>query len=73
MILDVDMFHTSIMFQIVSEGDSALVVTIDDVLIADVIADFVEKAEEPDVLLKCMEKNYVFGFHAGEGDCHLLL
>jgi len=48
MILDVDVFSPSVMLGIVCEGDSALVVAVDEVLMVDVVADFSEKVEEPD-------------------------
>ena len=48
MILDVDMLRTSVMLVIVCEGDSALVVAVDEILMVDVVADFSEKAEETD-------------------------
>src|SRR5579859_6704956 len=72
-VLDVNMLCTCMVFQIVCEGDSTLIVTIDDVLIADLISDFSEEAEEPDLLLECMEESHVFRFWAGEGDHRLLL
>ena len=40
------------MFRIVSKGDSALVVAVDDVLAVNIVADFVEEGEEPDLLLE---------------------
>ena len=62
------MFCTCMVLEIVRKGDGALVVTVDDVLIVDVIADFFEKVEEPDLLLEGMEECHVFRFGAGEGD-----
>ena len=47
MILDIDVLCTSMVFRIVCECDSALIVGVDDVLIVDVIVDFSEKMEEP--------------------------
>ena len=49
--LNVDMLGSSVVFRTVSECDSALVVCVDNVLVADVVANFIEKAEEPDLLL----------------------
>ena len=68
MILNVDMLGTSVVFRIVCECDGALIVGVDDVLIADVVADFFEKAEEPDLLLKGMWNCHVFRFGCGECD-----
>src|SRR5579859_2721688 len=72
-VLDVDMFCTSVVLRIVCEGDCALIVAVDDVLIADVVADFSEKAEEPDLLLECVKNGHVFRFRTGESDRALLL
>src|SRR5579859_374655 len=72
-VLDVDMFRTSVVLRIVCEGDCALIVAINDVLIADAVTDFAEKAEEPDLLLECVEESHVFRFRSGEGDRALLL
>ena len=44
MILDVDVLGTSMMLGIVCEGDSALVVAVDEILVVDLVADFSEKA-----------------------------
>src|SRR5579859_7005709 len=59
-ILNVDVLCTCMMFQIVSKGDSALIVTVDDILVADVVAYFLEEAEEPDWLLECVEESHIF-------------
>jgi len=48
------------MLGIVCEGDSALVVAVDEILVVDVVADFSEKAEEPDLLLEGVEDSHVF-------------
>src|SRR5579859_6791305 len=72
-VLDVNMLCMGMMLGIVCEGDGALIVAIDDVLITNVVAGFFEKAEEPDLLLECVKKCHVFRFGAGEGDCCLLL
>src|SRR5579859_6212753 len=63
-VLDVDMFRTSVVLRIMCEGDCALIVAVNDVLIADVVTDFSEKAEEPDLLLECMEESHVFRFRS---------
>ena len=60
-------------FGIVCEGDSALIVAVDDILVADVGDDFLEEAVEPDELLESMEESHVFRFRAGESDRALLL
>ena len=60
-------------FGIVCKGDSALIVAIDEILIADIVADFFEEAVEPDELLESVEESHVFRFCAGEGDRALLL
>src|SRR5271154_4514037 len=73
MILDVDVLGTSMMLGIVCEGDSALVVAVDEILIIDVVADLSEKAEEPDLLLEGVEDSHVFRLGGGEGDCGLFL
>src|SRR5271170_3222223 len=67
-VLDVDMLCTSVVFRVVRQCDCTLVVAIDEILIADIVADFSEEAEEPDLLLEGMEDGHVLGFHAGEGD-----
>src|SRR5271170_4864299 len=68
-ILDVDMFCTSVpVFRVVRQRDGTLVVAIDEILIADIVADFSKEAEEPDLLLEGMEDGHVLGFRAGEGD-----
>ena len=51
MILDVDMFGLSMVFRIVGKCDGALIVTVDDVLIVDVVANFFEEVEEPDLIV----------------------
>ena len=61
------------MFRIVSKGDGALVIAIDDVLVVDIVADFLEEAMEPDELFEGVEKGHVFRFRTGEGDRALLL
>ena len=66
------MLCTCMIFQIVSKGDSTLIVTLDDILVANVVANFLEEAMEPDDLLESME-SHVFQFRAGEGDRALLL
>ena len=73
MVLDVDMFCSCMVFGIVCEGDGALIVAVDGVLIADVVSDFFEEAVEPDELLESVEESHVFRFRAGEGDRALLL
>ena len=62
MILDVDVLGASVVLGIVSEGNSALVVAINEVLVVDVVADFPEKVEELDLLLESVEKSHIFGF-----------
>jgi len=51
-ILDIDMFGTSVMFRIMCKCDGALVVAVDDVLVADVVTDFFEEAQKPDLFLE---------------------
>ena len=65
-VLDVDMLGAGVVFRIVCKCDGALVVAVDDVLIADVVADFFEEAEEPDLLLERMKECHVFRFSRGE-------
>ena len=72
-ILDVDMLCTCMVFGIVGEGNGALIVAIDGVLIIDVVADFFEEAVEPDELLESVEESHVFRFRAREGDRALFL
>src|SRR5271170_1530752 len=67
-VLDVDMFCTSVVFRVVRQPDGTLVVTIDDILIADIVADFSEEAVEPDLLLDGVEYGHILRFHTGEGD-----
>ena len=67
------MLCTCMMLGVVCEGDCALVVAMDDVLVADVVADFFEKAVEPDKLFEGVEESHVFRFCAREGDRCLLL
>ena len=66
MVLNVDVLCSCVVFRIMGKGNSALIVTVDDVLIVDVVADFVEEAVESDKLLEGMEESHVFRFHAGE-------
>ena len=54
-ILDVDMLYMSVVFWIVGKCDSALIVVINDVLVADVVADFSEETQEPGLLLERVE------------------
>ena len=49
------------------------VVAVDNILIADVEADFFEKVEEPDLLLKGVKESHIFRLSAGESNCCLLL
>ena len=56
------MFGLSMVFRIVGKCDGALIVTVDDVLIVDVVANFFEEAEEPDLLLESVENRHVFRF-----------
>src|SRR5579859_6663358 len=72
-VLDVDMLCTCMVFRMVCEGHSTLIVTVDGILVADVVADFFEEAVKPDLLLECVEESHVFRFCAGEGDRRLLL
>src|SRR5579859_491898 len=72
-VLDVDMLCTCMVFRIVCEGDSTLIVTVDGILVADVVADFFEEAVEPDEVLEGMKESHVFRFRAREGDRALLL
>src|SRR5579859_2145317 len=72
-ILNVDVLCTCMVLRIVCEGDCALIVAVNDILIADVVSDFSEEAEEPDLLLECVEESHVFRFCAGESDRALLL
>jgi len=46
------MFGTSVMFRIMCKCDGALVVAVDDVLVADVVTDFFEEAQKPDLFLE---------------------
>ena len=73
MILDVDVLCASIVFQIMSKGNGALIVAIDEVLSVNVVVDLSEKAKEPDLLLEGVEDGHVFQFCVGEGDCCLFL
>lgn len=59
------------MLWIMCKSYSTLIVTINDILVADVVADLSEKAKELDLLLKSVKESYVFQFGAGEGDCRL--
>src|SRR5579859_3345340 len=52
MVLNVDVLCSCKMFRIVSKGDSALIVAVDDILVANVVAYFLEEAMEPDELLE---------------------
>src|SRR5579859_97558 len=72
-VLDVNMLCTCRVFQIVCKGYSTLIVAVDSILVADVVADFFEEAVKPDLLLECVEESHVFRFCAGEGNRHLLL
>src|SRR5579859_8060833 len=72
-VLDVDMFRTSVVLRIMCEGDCALIVAVNDILIADVVTNFSEKAVEPDLLLEGLKDSHVFRFHTGECDRALLL
>ena len=68
MILNIDMLCTSMMLRIVCECYSALIVGVNDVLIADIVVDFSEKSKKPNLLLESMEKDHVFRFRDGEND-----
>ena len=48
MVLDVDVLCTCMMLRIVCKGDGTLTVTVDEVLIVDIIADLLEEAVELD-------------------------
>ena len=73
MVFDVDMLGADVVFWIVCKCDGALVIAVDDVLVVDIVADFSEEAEEPDLLLESVEESHVFGFGGGESNCRLLL
>ena len=62
------MLCTSVMLRIVCECYSALIVGVNDVLIADIVVDFSEKSKESNLLLESVKKGHVFRFHGGEGD-----
>ena len=68
MISDIDVLCMSMVFRIVCECNRTLIVDVDDVLIADVVADFSEKTEESYLLLESVKKSHVFQFRDGEGD-----
>src|SRR5205814_846059 len=55
-ILNIDVLCTGVVFRIVCGCDSALIVGVDDVLIADAVADFSEKTEEPYLLLRAWRR-----------------
>ena len=57
-----------IVLQIVSESNCTLIIAVNDVLIADVVADFVEEAVQPDEFLEGMKESPVFRFSAEERD-----
>jgi hypothetical protein len=46
MILNVDVFRSCMVFGVVGKCNSALVVAVDDVLVADIVADFAEEPQE---------------------------
>ena len=73
MVFDVDMLGADVVFWIVCKCDGALVIAVDDVLVVDIVADFSEEAEEPDLLLESVEESHIFRFCVGEGDCWLFL
>ena len=58
----------SMIFQIICECNNALIVDINDVLIADIVVDFFEKLKELNLLLENMKKGHVFRFRDKEGD-----
>ena len=62
MILDIDVLCVSMVFWVVCECDRTLVVGVNDILIADVVADFSEKTEESYLLLESVKKSHVFRF-----------
>ena len=62
------MFCTSVVLRVVRQRDGTLVVAIDDILIADIVANFSEEAVELDLLLERVEDGHVLRFRAGEGD-----
>src|SRR5271169_1432992 len=67
-ILYIDMLGSCMMFWVVCECDGALAVSVNDILIADIIAEFLEKAVYPDQLFQSMEECHVLWFCAREGD-----
>ena len=58
----------SMIFWIIYECYNALIVDINDILIADIVVDFSEKSKESNLLLESMKKNHVFRFHDEEDD-----
>ena len=61
------------MFWILCEGNGALAVSVDDVLIAGIIAELLEETVDPDLFFESVEDCHVLRFCTGEGDGALLL
>ena len=57
-----------VVFRIVCECYSVLIVDVNDVLIADIVVDFSEKLKESNLLLESIKKGHVFRFRDGEDD-----
>lgn len=71
--LYVDALGSSVMFRVVSKCDDTLAVGVDDVLVADIVAEFLEETVNPNLFLQIMGKCYVFRFRSREGNIILFL
>lgn len=54
--------------EVVGKRNGTLVVAVDDVLVADIVANFTEEPQEPDLFLEAMEERHIFRFGGGQSD-----
>ena len=60
MILNIDMLGSRMVFGIVCEGNGALIVAVNDILIVHIVADFLEESQDPDLLFESVYEGHIF-------------